>query len=96
MWETPPRITELYNTPVQGTAADIIKKALTLLPEALAGTGSRIIGCVHDEILLETPEDNAEQVATVLADVMEQAGLCYLKQVPVVAEARIAASWADK
>jgi hypothetical protein len=42
----------LYNTPVQGTSADITKKALGLLQQSLAGTGAKIIGKVHDEIIL--------------------------------------------
>lgn len=96
VWEKYPRITELYNSPVQGTAADIIKKALTLLPEVLDGTDSRIIGCVHDEILLETRKENAQRVATILTSVMEEAGRFYLKNVPVLTEARVATSWADK
>jgi len=42
----------LYNTPVQGTAADITKKALGLLPQRLEDTGAQIIGTVHAEIIL--------------------------------------------
>jgi DNA polymerase I-like protein with 3'-5' exonuclease and polymerase domains len=45
----------LYNTPVQGTAADITKKALGLLPQRLVDARAKIIGTVHDEIILEVP-----------------------------------------
>jgi DNA polymerase I-like protein with 3'-5' exonuclease and polymerase domains len=41
----------LYNTPVQGTAANTTKKALVLLPQRLADTEVQIIGTVHDEII---------------------------------------------
>ena len=58
---------------MQGTAADITKKALAMLPEALEETESRIIGCIHDEILLETLEANAEQAAKILK-VVEKSG----------------------
>jgi DNA polymerase-1 len=55
-WEKWPWVTSRSNTPVQGTAADILKRALGLLPEALNGTEARIIATIHDEIILETPE----------------------------------------
>jgi DNA polymerase I-like protein with 3'-5' exonuclease and polymerase domains len=93
-WVEPPRIAALYNTPVQGGAADIIKRALGLLPQALQGTGAVIVGTVHDEILVEAPEDRAPEVAAILKTTMEQAGQTYLTRVPVVADVRIALSWA--
>jgi len=92
----PAKITELLNTPVQGTSADILKVALGNLPEALAGTGAKILGCVHDEIILEVPEAETEKAAAILKDVMEAAGRRYLKKVPVLAEPSIANSWAEK
>ena len=84
----------LCNTPVQGTAADIVKKALGLLVPRLKGTGTNIIGVVHDEILLETPEDNAAYVASLLKSVMEEAGNSILKNVPCQADVTIADNWA--
>ncbi len=70
----------LYNKPVQGTTADIKKKALGLLPQRLVGTGAKIIGTVHDEIILEVPDEKAEEAATILKDVMEAAGQRFLNQ----------------
>ena len=58
-WAEPPGIAALYNTPVQGGAADIIKRALGLLPQALQGTGAVMVGTIHDEILVEVLEDRA-------------------------------------
>ena len=84
------------NTPVQGTAADITKAALAKLPIALKETGARLIGTVHDEILLEAPENVANQAAQILQRVMEQAGHQYLRKVPVKAEVAIVNSWAEK
>jgi DNA polymerase-1 len=95
-WRTDPKLTGLLNTPVQGTAADIVKRALANLSEALRGTGVRIIGSVHDEILLESPSEKAEWAAGILKSKMEEAGAHYLGLVPVVAEASIADSWAEK
>jgi DNA polymerase-1 len=94
-WTEPPGIAARYNTPVQGGAADIIKRALGLLPQALQGTGAVIVGTIHDEILVEVSEDRAPEVASILKMTMEQVGQAYLARVPVVADARMASSWAN-
>jgi DNA polymerase I-like protein with 3'-5' exonuclease and polymerase domains len=95
-WQDEPKLTELLNTPVQGTAADITKAALAKLPTALRETEARLIGTVHDEILLEAPEGKAEQAAQILQQVMEQAGQQYLRKVPVKVDVAIALNWAEK
>lgn len=95
-WQDEPKLTELLNTPVQGTAADITKAALAKLPIALKETGARLIGTVHDEILLEAPENVANQAAQILQRVMEQAGHQYLRKVPVKAEVAVVSNWAEK
>ncbi len=87
---------QLLNTPVQGTGADMLKLALSRLPEALKTTGAKIIGTVHDEIILECPEQTAAVVADILSVVMVEAGSEFLTSVPVEAEASIGESWADK
>lgn len=89
-------ITTLLNIPVQGTAADIAKKALGMLAIKVKELGASIVATVHDEILLEVPERNIEKAAFLLKDTMEKAGEYYLKEVPVVAETTIADSWAEK
>ena len=81
---------------MQGTAADINKKALAILPEALKGTGAKIVGTVHDEIILEVPADTARQAALTLKKTMEKAGREYLREVPVVVDVSVADSWAEK
>jgi DNA polymerase-1 len=95
-WSECPWVTATSNSIVQGTAADITKKALALLPSALAGTGAKLIGTVHDEILLECPETTASNAARILQEVMVTAGETYLKRVPVEVEVKVAESWADK
>ena len=88
-------ISGMYNTPVQGTAADIAKKALGMLAQCLP-VDTKLIGMVHDEILLETPQEMGETMAKLLKSTMEEAGASYLKQVPVVADVSVSLNWAGK
>lgn len=80
------------NGPIQGGAADIIKRAMTRLPAALAEAGldACLLLQVHDELILETPEAEAETAVTVVRRVMETAATL---SVPLLAEAGIADSW---
>jgi DNA polymerase I-like protein with 3'-5' exonuclease and polymerase domains len=94
-WTELPRMAALYNTPVQGGAADLIKRALMVLPQALQGTGAVIVGTIHDEILVEAPDACAPAVASILKRTMEQAGQTYLARVPIVVDVRVASSWAN-
>ena len=88
--------TKMLNSPVQGTSADITKKALQLLNERLNGTETIIVGCIHDEIILETPEHISEEIAPVLKDLMIEAGRYYLKSIPVEVEVTIVDNWLEK
>ena len=89
-------LTEALNTPIQGTAADVAKTAFARLPDALQGKQARIVGFIHDEFIVESPEENAEAVQAIVVRTMEEAGQRYLTDVPAVVEAVIADSWADK
>ena len=89
-------VSGLYNTPVQGTAADIMKAALGRITRRTPGTSVRIIAAVHDEILLEADESESEKAAHMLKTAMEQAGNEILPDVPCVAEEKIASTWAEK
>ncbi|RMG18885.1 MAG: DNA polymerase I [Deltaproteobacteria bacterium] len=82
------------NTPIQGTAADIIKKAMLLVDEGLAAEspGARMILQVHDELVLEVPEADAERVAAWLRHTME--GVVQLS-VPLQVEVGMGANWAQ-
>ncbi len=82
------------NTPIQGTAADIIKLAMVRVDEALRREGlqSRLILQVHDELLLECPPDEAERAAHLLREAME--GVLSLS-VPLSADVHQGANWAE-
>jgi DNA polymerase-1 len=96
LWTDTPKITELLNSPVQGTSADITKKALCLLHERLQGSGIKIIGCIHDEIILEAPIAETETAAQILRNSMIEAGQCYLKNVPILVDVSVADNWYEK
>ena len=80
------------NGPIQGGAADIIKRAMIRLPAALhaAGLSARLLLQVHDELVLEAPEAEAEATVAVVKRVMEAAAEL---SVPLLVEAGIADSW---
>ena len=80
------------NTPVQGTAADIIKLAMVRVHQALKAEGlsARLILQVHDELLIEAPAEEADRVAAILRKCMEQV---YSLSVPLVAEVKTGESW---
>src|SRR6202035_4652722 len=68
---------QAINAPLQGAAADIIKRAMRRLPPALAkaGLSARMLLQVHDELVFEVPEGEAETTASLVKDVMENAPL---------------------
>ena len=85
------------NAPIQGTAADIIKRAMIRIPPALAAEnlGARMLLQVHDELLFEVPEAEVEATTAVVRAVMEGAAVPALNlSVPLVAEAGVADTWA--
>jgi len=96
LWTEPPKITERFNTPIQGTSADITKAALALLIGKIRVIKAKIIGCVYDEIILEVPEDKADEAAEILENIMVEAGQIYLKKIPVEVEVAIADDWSGK
>lgn len=91
-----PTLPEMANLPVQGTAADIVKKALGTIAERIEGTDTLIVAVVHDEILLECAEDRAAEMKALLTTEMEDAARSILPQAAAEVEAVIAGSWAGK
>lgn len=89
------RFTIGANTPVQGLGADILKAALGKLPQALEDFDACIVNCVHDEIVIEAAAYEADAVAKVLTETMEDAAKRYITDLPVEAEAGIGSNWAE-
>lgn len=81
------------NTPIQGTSADILKRALRLLKDELSNTDAQIVNIIHDEIVVEANAGEAEEIAAKVERIMCAAGQEYLKTVPVKVETEIADEW---
>jgi len=84
------------NAPIQGAAADIIRRAMIRMPAALADAGlkTRMLLQVHDELVFEAPEDEAERAIVIIKRIMENASdPAVVLTVPLVVEARAAANW---
>jgi DNA polymerase-1 len=87
---------QAINAPLQGTAADIIKRAMIRVPPALeeAGLSARMLLQVHDELVFEAPEAEAEQTMAVVKKLMENACAPVLElSVPLVVETGAAGNW---
>ena len=82
------------NAPIQGGAADIIKKAMLRLPDALteAGLTGKMLLQVHDELVLEIPESEIEKTTAVVKDIMENV---FKLSVPLIAEVGTGMNWAE-
>ena len=80
------------NTPIQGTAADLIKLAMIRVDKALAENfpDAKLLLQVHDELIVECPEEIAESVAALVSREMESVAEL---SVPLTAEAKIGKSW---
>jgi DNA polymerase-1 len=82
------------NAPIQGTAADILKVAMNRLWQALqiSSLQSRMILQVHDELVLEVPEDEMDQVARLVVETMEGA---YDLDAPLKVDAKVGHNWLE-
>ncbi len=85
---------EAINMPIQGTASDIVKIAMLHVEEEFkrAGLKSRLLMQVHDELLVEAPADESQQVADILKREMESA---VSLDVPLVVDVGMADNWMD-
>ncbi len=89
---------ETVNMPIQGTAADVLKKAMIDVSAVLAKDNAsrkapaRMILTVHDELLFEAPEGEAAHIADLVRDVMERA---FTLDVPLTVDVGIGKNWKD-
>jgi DNA polymerase-1 len=84
------------NAPIQGSAADIIRRAMIRMPESLLRErlAARMLLQVHDELVFEVPDDEVDAAKAVIRRVMECAAEPVLKlSVPLVVDAKAGANW---
>jgi len=83
------------NAPIQGTAADVIRRAMVRMPEAIAHVPAKMLLQVHDELLFEVDDSAVEELIQVAKQVMERASLPVVKlDVPLIVEAGSGLNWA--
>ena len=84
------------NAPIQGSAADIIRRAMIRIEPALAKSSlsGRMLLQVHDELIFEVPEAEVDQTIELVTDLMENAAMPALSmKVPLKVDARAADNW---
>ena len=81
------------NAPIQGTSADILKRALRLLHNSLRDTSGKLVNIVHDEIIVECDAAEADDVGKRLETSMRLAGEEYVKRVPIKIDIMISDEW---
>lgn len=89
---------QAINAPIQGSAADVIRRAMIRIPKALAdrGLAARMLLQVHDELVFEAPADEAEATIEVVTGVMSKAPLpAVALSAPLVVEARAGKNWGE-
>ncbi|HIC72420.1 MAG TPA: DNA polymerase I, partial [Alphaproteobacteria bacterium] len=89
---------QAINAPIQGSAADIIKRAMIRMPAALANAelGAKMLLQVHDELLFEVPEAELDRTIEVVSAIMEWAALPARElQVPLTVDVGCGKNWAE-
>ncbi|MGB8812206.1 MAG: DNA polymerase, partial [Paracoccaceae bacterium] len=84
------------NAPIQGTAADVIRRAMIRMPAAIAGIDAKMLLQVHDELLFEVQEDAVDALIHAAREVMENANDPAVKlSVKLTVEAGQGKNWAE-
>jgi DNA polymerase-1 len=87
---------QAINAPIQGSAADIIRRAMTSIDDALAKKrlSARMLLQVLDELVFEAPDEEVEATLPVISKVMEEAAFPAIQlRVPLAVDARAAQNW---
>ncbi|MEL6702591.1 MAG: DNA polymerase, partial [Pseudomonadota bacterium] len=84
------------NAPIQGTAADIIRRAMIRMPDAIKDLPAKMLLQVHDELLFEVEDSAVEDLTAAARDIMESAAKPAVHiDVPLVVDAGSGANWAE-
>ena len=84
------------NAPIQGTAADVIRRAMVQMPNAITHLPAKMLLQVHDELIFEVSKDALNETTEVVRNIMEKASEPVVKlDVPLVVDAGFGNNWAD-
>ena len=84
------------NAPIQGTAADVIRRAMIRMPEAIAGLPAKMLLQVHDELLFEVSRDAVDETILVVKEIMENAAMPATEMdVSLIVDAGQGRNWAE-
>ncbi|MDB4008730.1 DNA polymerase I [Amylibacter sp.] len=84
------------NAPIQGTAADVIRRAMVQMPNAISHLPAKMLLQVHDELIFEVNKDALNETIEVVRNIMEKASEPVVKlDVPLVVDADFGNNWAD-
>ena len=84
------------NAPIQGTAADVIRRAMVQMPNAIQHLPAKMLLQVHDELIFEVNKDALNETTEVVRNIMEKASEPVVKlDVPLVVDAGFGNNWAD-
>jgi DNA polymerase-1 len=84
------------NAPIQGTAADIIRRAMIKMPGMIKQLPAKMLLQVHDELLFEVRKDAVDETISIVKDVMETASLPALEMsIPLTVDAGQGCNWAE-
>jgi DNA polymerase-1 len=85
------------NMPIQGTSADILKRALKLIDDEISQYGACLVNIIHDEVIVEAKDDeNLEKVRLAVENNMKKAAEEFITMVPVKVDAKVITTWSDK
>ena len=86
----------VINAPIQGSAADIIRRAMVRMPAAIKGMPVKMLLQVHDELIFEVDANAVDEVTKVVREIMEGAAMPAIKlDVPLIVDAGQGANWAQ-
>jgi len=80
------------NSPIQGSAADIINMAMINISKKLLGSDAKMILQVHDELIVESPDEDVKEISLIIKNEMENA---YKLSVPIKVDIGTGSNWAD-
>jgi len=84
------------NAPIQGTAADVIRRAMIRVPDAIKDLPAKMLLQVHDELLFEVEKSAVDETIATVKDIMENAAMPAVKiDVPLIVDAGQGDNWAD-